>query len=139
MTITQARGSPGQAVVELALVLPIFVGLLLAVIGVGSFYGQRQTLIAATAAAARFESVCNAATTGDATTIGQSAMPNITPAPTFTYVLQGTSTAQPHAAGCAIASGTAITVTALAPNVTVKLYAFSISLPLTSSLTVVEQ
>ena len=61
------------------------------------------------------------------------------PGADVTYVLQGTSTAQPHAAGCAIASGTAITVTALAPNVTVKLYAFSISLPLTSSLTVVEQ
>ena len=43
MTITQARGSPGQAVVELALVLPIFVGLLLAVIGVGSFYPTATT------------------------------------------------------------------------------------------------
>jgi Flp pilus assembly protein TadG len=129
----------GQALVEFALVLPVFMLLILGIIAVGNFYGKRQTLVNAAGAAARFESICNGATTGDATAVGQASTPNITPAPTFTYYLQGTSTAEPHAAGCTIPSGTAITVTASAPSVIVSFVGLTLTLPLTTTLTVVEQ
>jgi Flp pilus assembly protein TadG len=125
--------------VEFALVLPVFMLLILAIIGIGNFYGKRQELVNAAAAAARFESICNGASSGDATTIGQASTPSITPAPTYTYFLQGTTTAEPHAAGCGIASGTAITVTATAASTVLSLIGFTLTLPLSTSLTVVEQ
>jgi Flp pilus assembly protein TadG len=123
----------------MALMLPVLVIIVLGIVGFSQVYGEYQTLTSATAAAARFEEICNGATVGDASTIGQNAAPNIDPPPTFTFLEQNTTDSEPYDAGCGIASGTAITVTGSATSVLVNLYGLSISVPLSSAVTVVEQ
>jgi Flp pilus assembly protein TadG len=144
-----APGESGQALVEFALVLPLILILALGIIRVGNFYSQYQTLTSATAEAARTEAICRTGNE-DASTVGQSAASRLSNV-TFTFfdVTTGTTASTKPGSpgpGCTdsattnhIASGDHIKVTGSAPNASINLGLFSITLPLSSSVTVIEE
>lgn len=135
---TTRAGERGQAAVEFAIVLPFLMVIVLGIIRVGTFYSQYQTLTQATAQAARTEAICKTGVQ-DANSVGVAAAGALNPVPTFTFVNTATSLSVSHAPSCAITSGTQIKVTGSSPNASINLYLFTITLPLSSSVTVIEE
>jgi Flp pilus assembly protein TadG len=133
-----ALGEGGQSAVEFAIVIPFLVLLILGIVGFGTAYSRYQTLVDATTAAARFEATCRTQTTGDAQSVGTTQAGSIPGGATFTFDYAGTSNTASDVHACSITSGDQVTVTGAANTLTVNVGLFTVTLPLSDSVTVTE-
>ncbi len=137
--------------VETALVLPVLFVLALGIIYGSEVFNENQTLTQATASVARFVSICDSATSGNANAIGDNAaasLHNTTNNLSFSYTTEG-NTYSNVSANCSqsganpqITSGDIIVITgsATANPGSLNLGLFTVSLPtLTNTVTVTEQ
>lgn len=131
----------GQAVVEFAMVIPLFMLIVLGIVVFGNLYRDHQTVVGATSAAARFEAICNgipASNTSTATSVGQAAGGSLNPLPTFTFQDVTLGQAAASTSNCQIPSGDQIKVTG-STNENVNTYIWNLHLTLSSTTTVTEQ
>jgi Flp pilus assembly protein TadG len=128
----------GQSAIEFAVVIPFLVLLILGIVGFSDAYSRYETLVDATTAAARFEATCRTQALGDANSVGTSQANSIPGGATFNFNYYGTANSAPHAAACQITSGEKVTVTGTANTISLNLGLFSLSVPLSSSVTVTE-
>jgi Flp pilus assembly protein TadG len=136
-------GEDGQSLVEFALVLPVLVLVVLGVIRIGNLYSQYQTIVSATSQGARTEAICRTGSQ-DALTVATAAAKTV-PSVSFSFTDASSGAAVSHAAGCATAPGATVTsgqqikVTGSATAQIVSLGVMSISVPISSTVTIVEE
>ena len=131
----------GQSVVEFAMVVPLFMLIVLGIVVFGNLYRDHQTVIGATAAAARFEAICNgipASNPATATSVGQAAGGSLSPLPTFTFQDLTLGKTASSTSNCQIPSGDQIKVTGSASE-DVNTFIWNFHLSLSSTTTVTEQ
>ena len=124
--------------------VPVLAIIATGIVVFGNLYRQHQTLVGATEAAARFESICNglSSTSQTAATVGQNAATAITASFSFDDLTTGSTNPPSSTPGlgykCGVADGDQIKVTGSSAQ-SINLYIWSYSLTLSNSMTVTEQ